>query len=283
MTTTTSPPATATLPAVLQAPNQPLRWLKVLDLGYASSEPHEEDAAAILSPCCFHCGSSSPAAAAEVKNDDSSNNNNKNNKPLLQCSQCQVASYCSKEHQIADWKQGGHKAACHTYARLRHIHKDDPSTVRDELWGRVRLYLGPYAVYKHQQLGRGFLFVQSNQTLACLSLALPKDEYGRSTGMRSLLVHYLTLGEYDQEVCRDDFEMAMVRSELHEAVNTTTACCSNQSDEVVVLMRFRCGHVALGVASLGDYALCQQLGQSYFGGDNNQDSAGALQLNLDDL
>lgn len=28
------------------------------------------------------------------------------------CSQCKKASYCSKEHQVYDWKQGGHKLSC---------------------------------------------------------------------------------------------------------------------------------------------------------------------------
>lgn len=216
-----------------------------------------------------------------VEQHDSDTVTNNNNQVLLHCSQCKVASYCCKEHQIADWKQGGHKAACRTYARLDSARpdrlEDQQPAARDEIFARLRLYLCPYAVYKYEQLGRGFLFVQSNRTLACLSLALPKDGYGRPTGMRSVFVHYLTLGEYDQEVCRDDFEMATVRSELQEAVHTY-----HEPDEVVVLMRFRCGHVAIGVAPLScDYAVCRQLGHSYFAGNN--ESAGALQLNLDDL
>ena len=47
-------------------------------------------------------------------------------------------------------------------------------------------------------------------------------------------------------------------------------------------MRFRCGHVAIGVASLvivPDYPICKSLGQSYFSEVNE----GALQLNLDDI
>jgi len=197
----------------------------------------------------------------------------------MKCSKCKVAGYCEKDHQIQDWKEGGHKPACASYARVGATMKlqsqDDKQAARDEIFGRVRFYACPYAVHKYAELGRGFLFVQSDRTLACMSLLKPQDSYGRPTGMRSLLTHYLTLGEYDQEVCRDDFEMAEVRSELQQAVNSYV-----EQKEAVVLMRFRCGHVALGVAPLcSKYSVCQQLGRSYFA-DN---TAGALQLNLDDL
>jgi hypothetical protein len=78
--------------------------------------------------------------------------------------------------------------------------------------------LCPYAVHKRSTLGRGFVFIQSDNTLATMSLTSPKDSFGRPTSTRSLLIHFLTLGEFDMEVCRDDFEMATVRSELQNAV-----------------------------------------------------------------
>jgi hypothetical protein len=146
---------------------------------------------------------------------------------------------------------------------------------RNQIFGRIRFYACPYAVTKASELGRGFLFIQSESTLATMSLSTPKNSYGQSTGIRSLLIHFLTLGEYDQEVCRDDFEMAAVRTDLQKEVQQYDV-----EKEVVVLMRFRCGHVALGTALLvPDYRICQQLGRDYFGSG----SAGALQLNLDDL
>lgn len=93
--------------------------------------------------------------------------------------------------------------------------------------------------------------------------------------MRSVWIHYLTLAEYDQEVCRDDFEMAVVRDELHEAVESY-----DELSQVVVLMRLRCGHVALGTAPLGlDLDVSRRMGRMYFEGSY----AGSLQLNLDDL
>jgi hypothetical protein len=46
-----------------------------------------------------------------------------------------------------------------------------------------------------------------------------------------------------------------------------------------VLMRFRCGHVAVGVAPLvPDFKLCTMLGKEYY-----SETSGAVQLNIDDM
>lgn len=266
--------AAAAASSPLQSPTKSLKWVSVLELGYTS----DTQSSRLNEPICFHCG------RATIGND----------KPLLKCANCQVAGYCNKACQIADWKHGGHKVACVSYARVGTKLSITPTTsattttpelitcpgfnpaqARDEIFGRVRFYVCPYAVHKFGELGRGFLFVQSDRTLVCLSLGQPTDISGHPTGMRSLLIHYLTLGEYDQEVCRDDFEMASVRHPLRESVESY-----NEQSEVVVLMRFRCGHVALGISPLcQDYTVCQHLGRSYYAND----TSGALQLNLDDL
>jgi len=153
---------------------------------------------------------------------------------------------------------------------------DDKAAARKDIFQRIRFYACPYAVHKEGILGRGFLFIQSDCTLAELSLPLPKSSTGRQMNkMRAVLLHYLTVGEYDSEVCRDDFELAAVRSKLQEAVNAYDV-----RTNVVLLMRFRCGNVALGVAPLvPDYAICKSLGKEYF----ENSTAGALQLNLDDM
>lgn len=151
----------------------------------------------------------------------------------------------------------------------------DKATVRSEVFMKIRFYVCPYAVYKSTVLGKGFLFLQSNRTLGELSLLVPKDVTGRPMGMRSIMVHYLTMGEYDSEVCREDFELATVRTQLQEAVDTY-----DDKTTAVVLMRFRCGHVSLGkVPLVPDYGICKSLGKDYY----SQNSAGALQLNLDDV
>lgn len=154
--------------------------------------------------------------------------------------------------------------------------EEDKASARKDIFQRIRFYACPYAVQKESILGRAFLFFQSDCTLAELSLPLPKSANGRPIQkLRAVLLHYLTIGEYDSEVCREDFELAAVRTKLQEAVDAYDV-----ETHVVVLMRFRCGHVALGVVPLvPDYAICKSLGREYF-----QDStAGALQLNLDDM
>lgn len=150
----------------------------------------------------------------------------------------------------------------------------DQEDARHEIFARVRFYACPYAVYKATNLGEGFLFVQSENTLAMMSLGCPKDTAGRPPlHHRSLLLHYLTIGEFDKEVCREDFEMTMLRDDLQKTVETY-----NMKEEVVVLMRFRCGHVALGVAPLvPEYKLCGQLGKEYY--ENTK--ADSLHLNID--
>jgi len=145
---------------------------------------------------------------------------------------------------------------------------------RDEIFTRIRFYACPYAVYKTQTLGKGFLFLQSEETLAIMSLGMPKDWNGHRIEGRSIHVHFLTVGEYEQEVCREDFEMTSFRDDIIKAVNEY-----NEKAEVVVLMKFRCGHMALGTSKLvPEFALCKQLGKEYYGSV----TAGSVTLNLDE-
>ena len=165
------------------------------------------------------------------------------------------------------------------------LNEEIQSTIRDELFGRVRFYVCPYAVFKYRQLGRGFLFLQSDRTLLDLSYATPKDGItGRSlvdgdpwskSQNRSVLLHYLTLGEFDSELCREDFELYHVRPKLQNAIDTY-----DPEKHLVLLCRFRDGHMAVGIAVLvPDYGICQKLGDDYY----SSNDSGALQLNLDDL
>jgi hypothetical protein len=224
-----------------------IEWLQHFELGYDEPEPKKT--------LCFSC-----SAMAEK---------------FSKCASCNVAAYCSRECQVKDWKGGRHKLGCPGYSRLADFDKDEiKAQVRTELFARIRFYACPYAVHKSAELGRGFLFVQSDATLKELSIAIPKDITGR-IAMRGILLHYLTLGEFDAELCKDDFELTSARSKLQEAVNAY-----DDETEVVLLWRLRCGHVALGKAVLvPDYNICKQLGKEYYA-DN---PAGAIQLNLDDL
>lgn len=131
-------------------------------------------------------------------------------------------------------------------------------------------------MHRERELGKGFLFVQSDSTLAELSLPIPIGSDGQPMAKtRSVLLHYLTVGEYDSEVCRDDFELAAVRDLLRKAVDDY-----DERASLVVLMRFRCGHVALGTVPLvPDYGIAQSLGQSYYANTG----PGPIQLNIDDV
>jgi hypothetical protein len=146
--------------------------------------------------------------------------------------------------------------------------------IRNELFARIRFYVCPYAVFRTAELGRGFLFLQTDRTLQDMSLYVPKDFTGH-TITRAVLLHFLTLGEFDSEVCREDFELALMRTPLKEAIETY-----DDEKEVLILCRFRCGNMSLGRAALvPDYGICKQLGRDYY----SENTAGALQLNLDDL
>lgn len=244
--------------AALRAPVPSVEWLECIELGYDGTFASSNQTTRV----CFLCGS---------------------NVKLSQCSKCGVAGYCSRDCQVKDWKTGtggGHKHSCEAYARvgidMMIESEDDKALVRKDVFQRIRFYACPYAVYKESILGRGFLFVQSDCTLAELSLPFPKCSSGQQMSkIRAVLLHYLTVGEFDSEVCREDFELAAVRSKLKEAVDNYDVRTS-----LVLLMRFRCGHLALGVVPLvPDYNICKNLGKEYF----ENSTAGALQLNLDDL
>jgi len=238
--------------AVLENPlsNVPssVAWIKEIELGYKESAP--------LSIVCFSCGECS--------------------KKLSKCSKCNVAAYCSRDCQLSDWKKGRHKMACPSYARVAQTPMRDETKqeIRNGLFQRIRFYVCPYAVFRTAELGRGFLFLQTDITLRDLSPYIPKNCTGHSV-KRSVLLHYLTLGEFDSEVCKEDFELALMRTPLKNAIDSYVT-----EKELIILCRFRCGNMALGKAVLvPDYNVCKKLGKDYYA----ENPAGAVQLNLDDL
>eukprot|EP00578_Thalassiosira_sp_NH16_P013931 CAMPEP_0181124788 /NCGR_PEP_ID=MMETSP1071-20121207/26678_1 /TAXON_ID=35127 /ORGANISM="Thalassiosira sp., Strain NH16" /LENGTH=306 /DNA_ID=CAMNT_0023210137 /DNA_START=136 /DNA_END=1057 /DNA_ORIENTATION=- len=274
------------------------RWKKVIELGYIESEAGNAANVENEEPVCFHCG--------KIANESESSK-------LSKCARCQVAriargnakragmlslwkdcerigiveafemrSLSSSLVLVSNWKGGdgkvGHKFSCAAYKRVGDdmmiVFGDDKDSARQDILSRIRFYAYPYAVHKSQSTGRGLLFVQSDSSLAVLSLPTPILSNGRRmTKQRSVLLHWLTMQEFGSEVCMDDFELASVRNELKEAVETY-----DKKVEVPVLMRFRCGHVAVGIAPLvPDFKLCTVLGNEYGQGD------GALQLNIDDM
>ena len=194
---------------------------------------------------------------------------------LLNCAKCRVAIYCSKACQIMDWK-AGHKFDCQAYQRagndttFKHINHKREAIVNGVL-ARIRFYSGPFAVHHHNRQGRGFLFLQSPCTLIEMSFLKPVSSSGKTIPERNIVMHFLALGEFDKELCRDGFELTLFRDKLQQAVHSY-----NPKSEVVVLLRFRCGHVALLRAPLvPDHSICIKLGEDYEG------KPGAIQLQID--
>mmetsp|Transcript_24135 Transcript_24135/g.27559 ORF Transcript_24135/g.27559 Transcript_24135/m.27559 type:complete len:249 (-) Transcript_24135:51-797(-) len=239
-------------------------WKQCVELGYADG-PDDD----MADPVCFKCGKSSSTTS--------------NSSSLSRCAKCQVATYCSRECQLEHWKKGpggGHKFCCSAYKRVGSdmmvVFPDDKESARQDVYQRIRFYACPYFVYNSvTRKTRGFLFIQSDSTLAEMSLPIPIMSNGRPiTKIRSVLLYFLTIEEYDKELCRDDFEMVTVRGELNEAVSTY-----DESKQIVVMMKFRCGHIGLGVTDLvPDYNISNMLGTEYYANSNS----GAVQLNLDD-
>lgn len=185
---------------------------------------------------------------------------------------------------MTNWKGGdgkvGHKYSCAAYKRVGDdmmvIFSDDKDQCRQDILSRIRFYAYPYAIHKSSTAGRGFLFLQSDSSLALMSLPAPILSNGRKwPKQRSVLLHYLTIKEFSSELSMDDFEMAGVSNELKNAVETY-----EEKVEIPVLMRFRCGHVAVGIAPLvPDFKLCTVLGKEYYGTQGDC----AVQLNIDDM
>lgn len=305
-----------------------------MELGYADGPDSNDDMA---DPICFYCGKegSPPQPSSPPSSSSLTPIHTSATTKLSTCAKCQVVTYCSRECQVANWKKGSddgdgggagaHKFTCSAYQRVGTdmilTYPSDKESAREDFFHRVRFYASPYFVHKSRMAAaehypslppaqqpqqqnekqRGFLFVQSDSTLAEMSLPKPILANGRPmTKPRSVLLHYLTVQEYSDELCRDDFELVAVSGELQRAIFE----CNVDSDarnrkEYVVLMRFRCGHVAVGIVPLiPDYGLCVMLGEQYYGsgvdgeGNNsgNGDEAGgggygegAVQLNLDDI
>ena len=158
------------------------------------------------------------------------------------------------------------------------IFSEDKDAARQDILSKVRFYAYPYAILQQsKQIGRGFLFIQSDASLSVMSLPGRIMSNGREYyKQRSVILHWMTTKEFTEEVCLDDFELAQLTKELRSCVEEY-----NEQVEVPVLMRFRCGHCAVGLAPLvPDYKLCLTLGKEYYGQGQGQ---GGLQLNIDDM
>ena len=235
-------------------------WKQCAELGYSEGLDDNDDRSDAI---CFNCG--------------------KESEKLSRCGKCEVATYCSRDCQLTNWKKGsggGHKFSCDAYKRVGSdmmiFMPDDKESARKDVFQRIRFYACPFFVYRSEVMKkRGFLFLQSDSTLSEMSLPTPVLANGRTfTKPRCVLMHFLTMEEYNQELCKDDFEMVTVSKELANAVAEY-----KESEELAVMMKFRCGHIAVGVTKLVPvYSLCETLGKEYF-----ENAGTAVQLNIDDV
>ena len=164
---------------------------------------------------------------------------------------------------------------------------------------KIRMYMCPFHVCNQTQMSilikgegegeeapfpaspvRGFVFLQSVETAA--TLTLPSSHGGLSTSHgfttttnfdaarptgardpRMVNLTWLTLVEFDKEVITttSSFELAILRDQLKLAVEKY-----DLEKECVVLCRFRCGFLALGVEKLvPDFGVCLEVGKDYVG------------------
>eukprot|EP00953_Heterococcus_sp_UTEX-ZZ885_P009136 5416-Heterococcus_DN1.PRE.3 len=199
---------------------------------------------------------------------DCANTEVRGEKPFSKCAACS-SSYCSAACQKADWRPV-HKAMC---AQLKRLAKGEQFSRNDAVahaLSRVRLYLCPFFVCHNSAVGPGFVFLQSPNSLLELHYISPVTSSGRGLN-RSLLLHYMTMGEFVDAVMQDDFELMTVRDALETAVKEC-----DPTKELVVLLRARCGYLCVVTMPLvPDIGVCRALATDYIGKE-------ALQLNLDE-
>ena len=77
-----------------------------------------------------------------------------------------------------------------------------PRALLERLLAQLRLYMWPFAVRQIEERGRGFVFLQSEVSRATLGLPAPRSPCGRLLEhRRSLILHHVTLAEFDGEIC----------------------------------------------------------------------------------
>ena len=232
----------------------PPRWLHEF-----APEPPEE---ATAPPLCWRCGA---------------------NGPRHTCAQCGVAAYCSRECQKADWGKrgafGGHKPACAEYKRLGRpprVPGEDRRPLLERLLAQLRLYMWPFAVRQIEERGRGFVFLQSEVSLATLGLPAPRSPCGRLLEhRRSLILHHVTLAEFDGEICDAFPGLGGARPALAAALEGDGGRAG--AGEAIVLVRLACGLVAVVVTPiLLDPGVLRRMGEEYAGKD-------CIQIDVDEV
>lgn len=193
--------------------------------------------------------------------------------PTAGCAKCRVAGYCGRECQVADWK-AGHKQECEAYARLGKCQVlNGPAERRatvERFLAQIRTTLCPFALgngsggsSKRKALPRGFVFVQVGCTLPTLALPAPRDCAGHRLppDERGCLLHFVTLSEFDADIVATDPQLSAARDPLAHAIER-----HDDHKEVVVLIRSRCGFVAVLMQPLvPEWRVARQMGRDFEG------------------
>jgi hypothetical protein len=226
----------------------PLRWL------HESAYDGNADAGLSETRRCFTCHAPSPKSS---------------------CAKCGVAGYCGRECQMADWGKrgmwGGHKQQCAAYkslGRSQLLEASQCHTVVEKLLAQLRLTLCPFALGNGSGSGisgapRGFVFAQVGCSLAQLALPAPRDCAGQRLppGERAVLLHFVTLAEFDADIADIDPRFAAARTSLADAVES-----HDDQQEVVVLARTACGYVAvLGQPLVPEWRIARTLATEFEG------------------
>ena len=131
------------------------------------------------------------------------------------------------------------------------------------------MYVFPFYVGKRAKMGDGFLFLQCPAPLEDFFFDTDVTRYGEPQ-KRAVVASYVTPKEFDDELVAADFELALARRGVREAVS--------QADEsrAAVLCKFRCGFVCAFVTKIvPDVRVCAALCADY-------DEMATLRLNIDD-
>lgn len=157
---------------------------------------------------------------------------------LLKCGRC-GASFCSQACLRSAWRLC-HKRECPLLAawQTRSLGRDATRGIVEWTLRRVRMYMSPFCIGFTDIRGRGAVLCRSNATLGDWIFEQSVGARGEPL-RRSVRLQFLTLDEFDGLAFEDDFEMALVHSQLEEAL-----AAYDKDTEVVALVILRCGYFA---------------------------------------
>ena len=190
---------------------------------------------------------------------------------MKRCAKCHV-HYCSREHQVADWK-AGHKLECALVCGA----SSSMTEILESKMIEIRLYVVPFAICKRDCMGtRGFVFLRS-PTATATELAL-RNERGDD---RDLIVEYLLVDEFDALALENQFELVGLRTPLRDAVDAEE---KKKKKHLVCLMLLRDGYACLFTYPVvPDEGIARSLGLQYaFDDEEKRDLVLKLDTSDDD-